>query len=194
MLLSFNRVVKTGIQSFWRNRWLSQATIGVMTLTLFVVASLTVFGAIGDSLVQDLRDRVDITVFFKTTTDEDEILRTKTNLEALAEVKDVSYTSRAEALASFKERHKDNPLILQSLEEIGSNPLTASLNIKSDDPDQFEAIANFLTSNYEGIIDKVNYKENQEVIDKLAQLSGNIERGGTRTQYRPDRNRDAGNL
>ena len=68
----------------------------------------------------------------------------KSSLEALPEVKSVEYLSSDEALAAFRERHRNDQLTLQALDELGDNPLGAVLNIKAKDISQYEAIANFL--------------------------------------------------
>jgi cell division transport system permease protein len=53
------------------------------------------------------------------------------------------YVSRDEALAQFRERYKDDQLALQALEELGENPLEASLQVRAKDISQYEAIAQF---------------------------------------------------
>ena len=55
----------------------------------------------------------------------------KDSVAKLSEVKSVEYVSAAKALEDFKERHKDNATILQSIEELDKNPLGAAINIKA---------------------------------------------------------------
>ena len=86
----------------------------------------------------------------------------------------MTYTSREEALEVFKERHAGDQLTLQALEELGDNPLGASLAIKAKDPSQYESIVNFLSDepvlSPEGtsIVDRVNYFQNKTIIDRLS--------------------------
>ena len=57
--------------------------------------------------------------------------------------------------------------------------MEASLNIKAQEASQYDIIANFLDGiNYSNIIDKVDYKKNKEVIDKLSYIVANIRMGG----------------
>ena len=110
---------------------------------------------------------------------EEEILEVKSKLEELVEVESVDYTSQEEALISFKERHKDNPILLQSLEELETNPLEASLNIKAQETSQYASINQFLESvYYQDIVDKVNYMQNKEVIEKLNKIVVDVKTGG----------------
>jgi len=179
MLTSIKRILKTGFSDFWRNRWVSQATIGVMIITLFVIVSFFMLGGVMNNVVDDLKSRMDISVYFKIDTDEDNILKIREDLTDLNQIKDIEYISRSDALARFKDRHQNDPLILQSLEEIGSNPLTASLNIQASDPTtDFPFINQFLDKNYDSVIDKVNYQENKEIIDRVTTFSGATKRAG----------------
>jgi len=63
-------------------------------------------------------------------------------------VASVEYISQEDALATFKERHKDDPVIIQSLEELGYNPLSASLNIRAKIHVINEGIANYLEKKF----------------------------------------------
>ncbi len=178
-MTSLFRILKNGFADFWRNKWVSQASIGVMTLTLIVIVSFFMIGGMTAHLIDNLKSRMDISLYFKIDTNENDILKVKSSLEKLKEVKQVSYVSRSDALAAFKKRHKDNPLILQSLEELGSNPLPASLNIQAQDPAiDFPFISQFLNKNYQALIDKINYQENKDIIARISAFSSGIKKAG----------------
>ncbi|MBL7053180.1 MAG: ABC transporter permease, partial [Candidatus Portnoybacteria bacterium] len=179
MLTSFVRVVKSGWLNFWRNKWLSSAAIFMMSLALFGITSLILVNVLVNSLVTDLEDKIDVSVYFKLDTAENDILKVRSDLVGLAEVKSVEYISTDEALANFKERHKDNEVLMQSLGELDINPLEASLNIKAKETSQYESIAKFFNqSNYQDIIDKVNYLENKAVITRLSSITKAIRQIG----------------
>jgi len=163
-----NRVIKRGVVNFWRNGWVSLATVLVMVLALFVLGALFFSNVLLTSALSRLEEKVDISVYFKTSAPEEDILALKSALGKLQEVKAVEYVSSDQALAAFQERHAENALITQALEELGENPLGASLNIKAKDPRQYEAISRFLEAeSFENIVDKINYRQNQVVIEKL---------------------------
>jgi len=173
------RIIKSGWQSFVRNYWLSAATVAVMILALFVIAGLTLFNVMTQAIVANLEGRVDVSVYFNKDTDEAKMLAVRQELITLPEVKSVDYVSQDEALKNFQERHKDNQVLLQSLQELDQNPLEASLNIKASNASQYEAISNYLTQDrFSGLIDKINYKQNQDIISRLTRLTGNIQMGG----------------
>jgi cell division transport system permease protein len=134
-----------------------------------------------DSL-NELRNKVDINVYFITTAQESDVLAMKATLEGLPEVASVEYTSKDEALTRFREKHKDDQLTLQALEELDENPLRASLSIRAKETSQYEGIATYLegesalSTNNEEIIDNINYFQNKEAIDNLTGIIDNSER------------------
>lgn len=172
------RIIKSGFVNFWRNGLVSLSAVLVLTITLFVIGSLLMGQAVLDSTLAQFKDKVDINVYFKTNSEEKTILDLKAHLETLPEVRSVEYVSREKALELFRERHKDNSTIIGSLDEIGTNPLGASLNIKAREPSQYESIAKLLQGDgttltaepteYSGSIDEVTYYKNKTVIDRLA--------------------------
>jgi len=179
MLTVLRRIFKWGFKNFWRNGWLSTATISIMTLTLLVITVLLMVNIVANAVLADLEKKIDISVYFKIEAPEQEILEVKSELEKLEEVESVTYTSQDNALIRFKEKHKDNPILLQSLEELDTNPLEASLNIKAKETSQYASINQFLESvYYQDLVDKINYLQNKEVIEKLSRIVNDIKTGG----------------
>jgi len=178
------RVIRAGFFSFWRSSYVSFTSILVMVITLSVIGAVIFVGAILNTTMQELRNKVDINVYFITLAEESSILSLKTKIENLPEVAKVEYINRAEALANFKLEHENDQITLQALEELGDNPLGATLNIKAREPSEYEGIANFLNEeNILGsgggkIIDKINYFENRVAIDKLSRIIDASERLG----------------
>ncbi len=173
------RILKSGWQSFIRNYWLSTATVAVMVLALLVIGGLLLFNVMTQAIVNNLEGRVDVSVYFNRDIEEAKVLAVRQELVELPEVKSVDYVSQDEALKNFQERHKENAVLMQSLQELDQNPLEASLNIKANYASQYEKITNYLSQErFQGLIDKVNYKQNKEIIDRLTSLTGNIQMGG----------------
>ncbi len=171
------RIIRAGFFSFWRNGFVSLSSVLVMVVTLFVIGSTIFSGAILKSTLTEIKNKVDINVYFVNTAGEDDIMSLKKNLEQLAEVAPpVIYVSREDALATFKQRHQNDQFTLQALDELGDNPLGATLNIKAKDPSQYESIAQFLQgknalpSDGGNLIDKVNYLQNKDAIDRLTKI------------------------
>lgn len=179
MLQKLVRIIKSGIINFRRNLGISISTILVITLTLFILTGLLLISVIANSLIEDLKNKIDISVYFKSDAKEEDILALKKLVVLMPEVKDVKYLSKDEVLEQFKEKHKDNPVLLQSLEELEENPLEAILNIKAKDPSLYNKIASFLAQDkYKNIIENINYFQNEAVIAKLSLIVKTIQRWG----------------
>lgn len=183
-VVNLKRVFKTGFVNFWRSGFVSFASVLVMTVTLFIIGSLLIGGAVLDSALSLVKDRVDINIYFRTDAKEEDIMNLKNSLISLPEVKSIIYTTKEQALSDFKEKHKDNSLIISSLEEIGDNPLGSSLSVKAKEPSQYESIAKFLENDQSlvvggiNIIDKVNFYQNKKIIDRLAKIVDSTEKLG----------------
>lgn len=172
--VTLKRVIKSGYLSFRRNGWLSTATVMVMILVLFVLGNLVFLGALASNLLASFESKIDITVYFKEDVPEEVILGVKQEIHGLAEVSEIEYVSRESALAEFRSKHANNALIATALEELGENPLEASLNIRAVDPTNYASISDFLLEKNYPSVDKVNYFENQAVIERLGSIVSTV--------------------
>lgn len=171
IFINIQRILKSGLVGFWRNFWLSTAAVAIMVLNLFVISSFLLANVVADSLLNSLENKIDISVYFKQNTEEKDILSVKSELMSLGEIKDVNYVSADEALSQFKERHKGNSILLQSLEEVGDNPFEAALSVKTRQASQYEAVSLFLENGkYKNLIDGVDFRQNQAMINKLTYI------------------------
>ncbi|TSC64516.1 MAG: membrane protein of unknown function [Parcubacteria group bacterium Gr01-1014_91] len=168
------RVLLSGWKNFVRGGAVSAATVLIMTVTLAIIGSLIFLSALLSFTLETISEKVDVSVYFVTSASEMEILGVKDQLEKLPQVASVSYTSADEALASFRVRHESDQLTLQALEQLGGNPLDASLEVRAKDPSQYESIVSFLeaspalSAGGASIIDRINYAQNKDVIDRLS--------------------------
>ena len=176
MWTNFKRVIKAGFINFWRNGFVSLASLLVMTITLLVLGSIIFVSALLNNALMQIKDKVDINVYFVTTAQESDILAIQKSLNVLPEVAQASYVSSADVLAQFKVRHTNDQYTLQALDELSDNPLGAMINIKAKEPSQYAGIVDFLQSkslsDTDGlpIIDKINYNQNKYAIDKLTEI------------------------
>ncbi len=183
-MTGLKRIIKAGILNFRRNSLPTFASILVSTITLSVIAILIFLNAILNYNLDQVKDKVDITIYFTSGAPEEKILSLQKSISNLPEVKETKYVSAEEALKIFRERHKDNYPTIQALEEISINPLGGYLNIKAKDVGQYENIADFLKSDSalikgsQNIIDKVNYYQNKIVIERLNKIIKGAEKFG----------------
>ncbi len=169
--ISFFRIIRTGVINFWRNIWLSLAASMVMTVTLVIFAVLFLMFALTSFSIKTIQNTVDISVYFKTGLVEDQINNIKTAIQADPKVRETAYTSSQQAFDEFKEKHKNDVLISQSLNELTENPLPATLHIKAYNLEDYPTIASNLQSDkYKDFISKVNFEDNRVIIERLSKI------------------------
>jgi cell division transport system permease protein len=153
-----------------------------MTVALFFVVSTMMIDKLLVVSLDNIQDKVDINVYFAVDAQQPAIDELKTSLEALPDVEEVIFTSRETALEEFMERHKNDDTIKKGLEELGDNPLGASLSIRAKETSQYEGISNYLTeiqtreNGTKPFIEEINYTKNKEAIDKLTNIINAVER------------------
>lgn len=179
MFTIISRIFHFGFKNFWRNGWLSTATIAIMTLALVGFSGLLIFGVITHAAASSIQDKIDISVYFQPTTSEDEILNIQQSLQGLSQVKSVDYISQDQALATFQQNHQNDPTVSQAINQLDSNPLEASLNIKANDPSQYGIINTYLKSpSLASYIDSISYTQNEDIINRLANIVRDVSIGG----------------
>ncbi|MBU0612370.1 permease-like cell division protein FtsX [Patescibacteria group bacterium] len=183
-MTGLRRIIRSGFINFKRSGIVSWAAVLVVTITLSVITAIILLQAVLYSSLDQIKEKVDVTIYFNVGASEDKILALKSSIEKLPEVAQVSYTSSEEALKAFRERHSNDYPTIQALDEIEDNPLGGYLNIKAKEVSQYETIANFmksdnaLTLGSASIIDKVNYHQNKLVIDRLGTIIAGAQRLG----------------
>ncbi len=179
---AFKRIIKAGFINFWRNGSVSLSAVFVMVIALFMIGSTLLLTASLGTVLNKLENKIDINVYLTPSADVASIEDLQRLLKTLPQVKDVIYISREQALENFRARHKDDNRIIQALDEVGDNPLTAVLNVKAKEPSQYEGISSFLdgkstlSTEALSIVSKVNYNDNKVVIDRLAKLIAGIQK------------------
>jgi len=167
--MMLRRIFVAGAKSFIRSGSVSFATVLIMTVTLMIIGFLVFLSAVLSNTLVSIQDKVDVNVYFTPAASDSDIATIQEEIEAIPEVAATTYTSREEALIQFRERHADDELTLRALDELGENPLGASLSIKANDPSQYEGIVQYLENDLGGssFIDRINYFQNKTVIDRL---------------------------
>ncbi len=179
MFTVIGRVIKFGWQNFYRHGILSFSTIFILVMIVSLVTSLFLLKGVTDFVIASLQEKVDISVYFNEGATEDDILHIKDEIMHFPGVNYVEYVSCELALEKFTEQHQNNPTIIESIEEVGANPLLASLSIKANQAAQYARVASFLeVGPFQDLVEKVNYHQNQTIIDKLFSLTADINRAG----------------
>lgn len=179
MLLILARTIKESFTNFMRNGWLSVAAVTVVFLSVFVIGVLFVIMITSNGLLQDVQNKVNISIYFKPNVEENRIFEIQKEMEGYSEIKSADYISKDMALEIFKKNNANMPDIINSLEELGGNPLLASLVVKANNPTQYETILNYINnSTFKEDISKISYDKYKPVIDKLNNAVKEVKRVG----------------
>lgn len=175
ILISLLRAFKFALQNFGRNIWLSLVTVFILVLTLFSVTFSASLNLVAKQAISLVKDRVDVSVYFADTALDEDVKSVANVLTAMPEVKDVNYISKDEALQYFKDKNKDNPVIQQTLDVLGTNPLGPTLVVRAKKIEDFPKIMDVLNQpQYAKLIQDKDFEENQQVVAKLTQVTDKI--------------------
>jgi cell division transport system permease protein len=179
MITSIKRIFISGWRSLSRDGGMITANIFIMAMAIFAISSLFLLKDVSQFLISGIQEKMDVSVYFKYDTLEEDILKTKEELSEIPEVKEVNYISREEALKSFIEKHKGNPILMESLQEVGANPFLPSLGVKAFQAHQYEAVVGFLQGEpFNSLIEKVDYYERKPVIESVYSATSTFNKVG----------------
>ena len=179
MLNSFKRIIYLGYRGLVGDGGQIFATIFILTVAILLASSLFLSGRVSQFLINSLESKADISVYFQEIALEEDILQARDELEKMPEVKEIIYISKDQALEEFKARYADNLVLMDSIRELGGNPFLASLRIQAKNPNQYQAIADYLDSlNLADIIEKVDYSQRQNVIERIFSITSFLGKTG----------------
>ncbi len=168
MFVSLKRVIRAGWINFRRNTSLSVVGVFVICLTILLTISIFTVRDFGQAIVDDIQDKMSVSLYFKESVDEVTVLETKDAIDRLDDVIETKYISQSQALENFIERYKDNPVIMAGVAEIGDSFLRPTLIIKSNTLEGYDNIAFFLEDSPSRIFfDEIDYARRRAVIEDI---------------------------
>jgi len=178
MLVSILRIIKFSFQDIFRNVWLSLVTVLILILTLFSVNLLLIVKVISSATVENIKQKIDISLYLKTDAKDAEIAALKNKVSAIEEVESVKYVSKEEALDKFREKHRNDAEIISSLQELENNPLTPSLMIHAKDINQYNNLINKLNKIDDPIIESRDFADHKEMLNKINSITTKVSDAG----------------
>ena len=155
------------------------ATIFILAIAILLVSSLFLSGKVGQFLINSLESKADVSVYFKEAALEEDITQVQDELAKIPEVKEIIYISKDQALEEFKKRYENNPVLMDSVKELGGNPFLASLRIQAKQAGQYKVITGFIDNlSIDDIIEKVDYSQRQNVIERIFSITSFLGKTG----------------
>lgn len=144
--LTFMRMCRYGINNFSRNAWLTIAATAVMTITLLIVFMTLAARNVLVDTIGEIRDKVDVSIYVKTDTSDEDVQSIKSELEKLSTVKRVNYVSPAQARSNFAVANKQDASTLDALNE-ATNQFPGTFRINPVDINDTSELQEFVKNN-----------------------------------------------
>lgn len=168
---SFRRLIKLALQNVHRNFLLSSATVLMMGLILFIFNVMLLLNVLAQSSLDELAKKVDLIIYLTDNASLYEVTQLVNELETQAEILQVEYTSKEDALKDFLSEYPDqqDPFSQYGIE----NPLPSSLRIVTENPNEHQTVLDFVESSSYGefLLDTESTNENQEITARLLGLT-----------------------
>lgn len=120
-LRTLRRHLRDAFRSFLRNGWMSFASVATVAITLFLVGVFILAALNIDHLARQTESQVEVSIYLKMDTSQDEIRKIEADLNNLPHVHSVRFVPREEGLAWLKETYADEADLFVGLDE--DNPL-----------------------------------------------------------------------
>lgn len=144
--LTFVRMCRYGINNFSRNTWLTIAATAVMTITLLIIFMTLVARQVLVDTVDDIKNKVDMSIYVQTDTTADQAAAIKKEIEKLPSVTTVTYTSPDQAREDFARDNKSDIQTLEALNE-ATNKLPGTFRVKIKDINNPSELDRFVKTN-----------------------------------------------
>jgi cell division transport system permease protein len=182
-LITFWRVIHTGIINFMRNVTLAVAAIAVMVVTLTIVLFSLITNATFENTIAQITNKIDISVFLSDADTPAQTTQLIAQLKKLPNVKSVSYLNKAAALRQYEQQNVGNQQLLAAINTT-SNPLPATILIKPVDLNKIQDIKNFLGTTKVAALqsDQPSYSgDRKQAIDKITHATNVLRKIGVVT-------------
>ncbi|MGN6814835.1 MAG: cell division protein FtsX [Solirubrobacterales bacterium] len=124
------------LRALKRNGAPSLAAIVTTVVTVVLLGMLIPIFQTAQGKSEEVRDQLNVQYELYADATKAEIAATKQKLEAIPHVAEVNFVSKAEALETLKSELKDKSIV----EQLHTNPLPNSLEVKADDASNLDSI------------------------------------------------------
>lgn len=138
------RIVKYGTKSFGRNIWLSTAATVVMAITLIILFVTIVASVILTSTAEMMKDKIDITVYFKPNTSAEMLEKLTARISEDDNIKTIDTSTSQEEYQKFLVENANSDEVLNVLDDemtaLMIGKMQSTMRIKVKDIDNLDSI------------------------------------------------------
>ncbi|MBI2599045.1 FtsX-like permease family protein [Candidatus Curtissbacteria bacterium] len=165
------RQIKKTLKLLRRSPYQALAAGLAMTLTFFVTSIFAILIIGGQIVLNYVEQRPQVIAFFKDDATETKINEIIAKVKATGLAKGVKYVTKEEALAIYRERNKNEPLLLES---VSADFLPASIDISINKASDINAVTQVVREEPE--VERVITPEN--LVEQLVKWTKTIRLGG----------------
>lgn len=176
---TLSRHIREGGKSLIRNGWMTFASAGSISISLFILGIFLLLAVNVNHLSKQMESEVEIKVFLDVNVTQETVASLRGSIETMDEVAKVVYVSKEEGLELMRERMGESGQELLKGMEGENNPLNDAFTVEVKDPRQVDAAAVKISALNEGLnpkpIFKVDYgKEMVENLFKITTMIRNV--------------------
>lgn len=131
--ITFIRMCRYGVNNFSRNAWLTIAATAVMMITLLVIFSTLVARQVLLDTVDELKQKVDVSIYLKDDVSDKTVDKLTAKLEKLEQVNRVNFISTEQAKQKYIDENNPSQTQLDTLGELQKSPFPATLRVTPTD-------------------------------------------------------------
>ncbi len=132
-------LLRETFRSLARNRWMSFASIGTVTVSLFILGAAVLMVLNTYHIASTIESTVEVSVFLDNDLDQAQVEEINREIKKMPEVSSARLVTREEALANLRQQFGEKSRILAGLGE--DNPLPDAFRIKANHPDDVTVLA-----------------------------------------------------
>lgn len=138
------RVIKYGAKGFLRNFWLSSAATIVMAITMIILFITIVASVILTSTAEMMRDKIDITIYFKPNTSDETLAELSNIISKDSNIKSVVVSNSEQEYEKFLSENAESEEIINILDDemkkLMVDNMQATMRIKVYNIDDIQSI------------------------------------------------------
>ena len=168
--------IKQAFQGFTRNLSTTLGSIITIFLSLFIIGVFLVGAIVIDNIVKSVESEVSITAYIDDNAKQSDIDAMETYVKGLDGVSSVTFTTKEQALEDFRNMSSNADIV----DELGGNPLPASINVELSDPQKVQTVADEIEKSdlFAKIADEPNpadsLKYGQRTVERLFSVTNYV--------------------
>lgn len=180
-LITYWRIIHTGIVNFMRSVSLAVAAIAVMSVTLTIVLFSVIANATFENTIVDITAKISVSAYLKDTTTEGQAKSLVAKLKKQPTVSKVIYLNKQQATQAYIDQNKNNKELVTAVIQ-ADNPIPATIQVYPYNLNEVPQIKDFLVRPENKTLqtsDSPSYNDTRkEAIDNIAHATNILRKIG----------------